>query len=330
MKSRWITIFWSSVMIAAGVLFFLQAQNIIDFTFLPTRIIALIFALLSAFFFLTYFLQGIRNWGWLFPATILGGIALIMGLEGTQLGDVLTGAPVLIGIAIPFGVVFLLDKKKNWWALIPAWVMAAIALVVLLEDQVDGNLIGAFVLYSIALPFLGVYLIDRTRRWALIPFASLGVIGLIPLLENVMGGEALGLAVMFLFAIPFFVVYFWSKANWWALIPAGVFTSIGLVVLLTNSRLPIFQGYGLNPAGTALLLSGFGITFGALWLRRAVQPTDWAKYPALGLFAAAVLSLIVGEKTQSIWPIILIITGAIILFASFLKKPSQIKDNTKK
>ncbi len=330
MKSRWITIFWSLVMIAAGVIFFLQEQGIIDFNLLSTKIWALIFAILSAFFFLTYFLQGVRNWGWLFPSTILGGIALIMGLEGTQFGDILTGAPVLIGIAIPFVVVFFLDKKNNWWALIPAWVMTAIALVVLFEDQVDGNLIGTFVLYSIAIPFLVVYLIDRTRRWALIPFASLSVIGLIPLLENVMDSEALGFVVMFLFAVPFFVVYFWSKANWWALIPAGVFTSIGLVVLLSSYSVPIFHTSGFNSVGTALLLSGFGITFGALWLRRAVQPTDWTKYPALGLFAAAVMSLLIGEKTQSIWPIILIITGVVILFAPFYRKAIQNKDNTKK
>jgi hypothetical protein len=329
MKSRWIAIFWSLVMIAAGVLFFLQEQGVIDFNFLPIRIWTLIFAVLSAFFILTYFLQGFQNWGWLFPATILGGIALTMGLEGTQLGDILTGAPILIGISIPFIVVFLLDKKTNWWALIPAWVMAAIALVVLFADRVEGNLIGAFVLYSIALPFLVVYLIDRTRRWALIPFAALGIIGLIPILDNFLNGEVMGLAVMFLFAIPFFVVYFWSKANWWALIPAGVFTSIGLVVLLNYSRLPIFLTSGFNSVGAALLLSGFGITFGVLWLRRAVQPTDWAKYPALGLFGAAVLFLLIGEKTQSIMPIILIIIGVVILFAPLYRKSIQNQDKTK-
>lgn len=330
MKSRWIAVFWGLVMIAAGVLFFIDQQGLIDLNILPTRIMALIFAVLSAFFFLTYVLKGVRNWGWLFPATILGGIALIMGTEGTRIGDLLSGAPVLIGIAIPFASIFLLDKKSNWWAIIPAWVMAAIALVVLFEDRVNDNVIGAFVLFSIALPFFAVYLIDHNRRWALIPFASLTAIGLIPLLENVLSDDMMGMAVMFLFAAPFFVVYFWSKKNWWAFIPAGVFTSIGLVVLLSYSFLSNFNRSGFNPAGTALLLSGFGITFGLLWLRRAVQPTGWAKYPALGLIAAAVFFLIVSEKTQSIWPVILIILGAVILIASYFRKPNQVQDDTKK
>jgi hypothetical protein len=321
MKSRWIAIFWSLVMIAAGVIFFLQEQGFIDFNLLSTKIWALIFAILSAFFFLTYFLQGLRNWGWLFPATILGSIALIMGLEGTQLGGILTGAPVMIGIAIPFVVVFLQDKKNNWWALIPAWVMTAIALVILFEDQVDGNLIGSFVMYSIALSFLVVYLIDRTHRWALIPFGSLSVIGMIPLLENFISGEAMGVFVMFLFAIPFFVVYFWSKANWWALIPAGVFTTIALVVLYTTLWQPLERSRCIDPVGTALLLSGIGLTFGALWLRREVQPTDWAKYPAVILLMLAVLSVALGANIGFFWPTGLIVSGVVILLAGFLRKP---------
>jgi hypothetical protein len=241
-------------------------------------------------------------------------------LEGTQLGQALSGAPVLIGIAIPFLVVFTFDTKKNWWALIPAWVMVAISCVVLFEDRVEGNLIGTFVLYSIALPFLVVYLHDRDHRWALIPFAALGVVGLTTLLENVMGGEVLGLVVMFLFAIPFFVVYFWSKNNWWALIPAGVFTNIGLMMLLEFTPVSISREGGFNPVGTALLLGGFGFTFGTLWLRRASQPTDWAKYPALGLFAAAVMAFLMGENIQFFWPVILIAGGVIILLVGLLRR----------
>ncbi len=319
MKSRFIAIFWSIVMIVAGVVLVLQERGILDFDQLSANLWAIVFGVLSLFFFLTYFMEGVRNWGWLFPAVILAGIALILGLEGTQLGRILSGAPVLISIAIPFLVVFALEPRKNWWALILAWVMFAISLVVLFADKVDG-LIGTFVLYSIALPFLVVYLIDHSQRWALIPFAALSVIGLIPLLENFMGGRSLGLVTMFLFAIPFFVVYFWTKNNWWALIPAGVFTSIGLVVLLDYANIPISRGVGFNPVGTALLLCGFGLTFGALWLRRAAQPTEWAKYPALGLFAASALALLVGENLYLFWPVVLIAAGVIILLFGFFRR----------
>jgi hypothetical protein len=168
MKSRWITIFWSVVMIAAGVIFMLRETGMIDFNLISTSVWMIIFAVLSAFFFLTYFLKGIRNWGWLFPAVILGALALITAWEGTLQGETLSGPIILMAIALPFLVVFASEPKKHWWALIPAWVMFALSCVVLFEDQFSGNVIGTFVLYSIALPFLIIYLLDHDKRWALI------------------------------------------------------------------------------------------------------------------------------------------------------------------
>jgi hypothetical protein len=313
MKTRYITIFWSLVMIAAGIVFFLQNQGMIDYNTLSPLIWALIFGVLSLFFFLTYFLQGIQQWGWLFPATLLGSIAIIIGLSGTTVGDALSGAPVLLGGGIPFLVAFLLDKKNNWWALIPAWVMCALSAVVLFEGQVESNIIGSFVLYSIALPFFVVWLRDRTRKWALIPAGSLAVIGLIPLLESQVSGEPLGMMIMFLFALPFYTIYFSSTKNWWAMIPAGVFTSIGFVVLYAIAFHPNV-GNTIDRWGTALLLTGIGLTFGVLWLRRTENATDWAKFPAVGLFIAALLILLIGPNLSALWAILFIVAGAIILF----------------
>jgi hypothetical protein len=244
-------------------------------------------------------------------------------LESTQLGQTISGAPVLIGIAIPFLVAFSINPRNHWWALIPAWVMFSLTLVILFEDRVDSYIISAFVLYSIALPFLVVYLLDRSRHWALILFAALSVVGLIPLIENFVGGAVVGLIPMFLFALAFFVVYFWSRSNWWALIPAGVFASIELVVLLNYSSYPLFRKNSFNPLGTAVLLGGFGLTFGVLWLLRSSHPTEWTKYPALVLFAVAVMAFFIGTNFQFFWPVILIAAGIIILLFSFLKRSSS-------
>jgi hypothetical protein len=360
-------------MIAAGAVFLLDVQGIINLNLISMPVMVLVFATLSAFFFMTYFVQGIHNWGWLFPACILAGIAATIGLDGTALGSVLNGTPILAGIALPFIVVFLLDAKRHWWALIPAWVMTAITFVVLFEQQMGDALIGAFVLFSIALPFsvvflmntqknwwavipacvmgatalavllerylddnlmgavilfgiavpfLCIYLLDRTRRWALIPFAAMSVIGLIPLMVGIFNDDVLGFVIMFLFAAAFFVVYFWSKTNWWALIPAGVFTSIGLTVLLDTLHFPLFSmaASGFNNAGSAFLLTGFAATFGVLWLLRAQHPTEWAKYPAMGLLALAALTLMFGDSNQFMGPLLLIAAGVFILLLSALRK----------
>ena len=168
-----------------------------------------------------------------FPGCYPGGHGIASGSDRHPLGEALSGAPVLFAVAVPFLAAFFLAPKKNWWALIPAWVMLCLTCVVLFEDQISGNVIGSFVLYSIALLFLVAFLLDRTHRWALIPFEVLAVIGIIPLLEDLVNGEGMGLVVMLLFAVPFFVVYFWSKKKWWALIPVGVFSSVAMVVLHT-------------------------------------------------------------------------------------------------
>lgn len=98
---------------------------------------------------------------------------------------------------------------------------------------------------------------------------------------------------MFMLALPFFVVYFVSKKSWWALIPAGSLTSFGLALLLQflslnhqNNSVGIFVG---------VLLLGLSVTGALLWLRRKTQPTAWAIYPSIGLFALAILAFIFGN-----------------------------------
>ncbi len=103
---------------------------------------------------------------------------------------------------------------------------------------------------------------------------------------------------MFMLALPFFVVYFVSKKSWWALIPAGSFASIGLVIAMDfliqdslDTRVGIFSG---------VLLLGLAATFGILWLRRKTAPTDWAKYPAAGLFVLSILAFILGDAWNTL------------------------------
>jgi hypothetical protein len=89
-----------------------------------------------------------------------------------------------------------------------------------------------------------------------------------------------------------------SKKSWWALIPAGGLTTIGLVVAMqffkSDAQNTLFGFY------TGILLLGFSLTFGILWLRRNTQPTRWAIYPALGLFVLAIVSFILGNSWNTL------------------------------
>jgi FtsH-binding integral membrane protein len=51
---------------------------------------------------------------------------------------------------------------------------------------------------------------------------------------------------------------------------------------------------------SGVLLLGLAATFGVLWLRRKNQPTDWAKYPAVGLFVLSILAFILGDAWNAL------------------------------
>lgn len=261
-----------------------------------------------------------KDWGLLIPAWILT-ILSVMTLTADRVAGTLTGALFLFSAALPFLVVFLTNQTRRW-ALIPAWVLFILGLITLLADRVSGNLIGALFMYAVALPFLVVYLMNRAHRWALIPAAVIALVGTFPLLELLIGRNVMGAAVMFLFAMPFFFVYLRWKDNWWALIPAGIFASIGLVVVITMfvpDNQDVWSGIL-----TGILLLGFGVTFGLLWLRRASLPTDWAKYPAVGLLAASLMAFFLGKNFQDYWAVILMVVGILMVVTSLLpKKPKE-------
>jgi hypothetical protein len=319
MRTKSISFFWGAILILAGAYFL--ARNVGYFSNIPDGVWKFIFAGASLLFFSTWLVNGAQNWGWLFPACITAGLSMTILLgEIGNLGSV-TGTPILFSIAVPFIVAYLFDRKKNLWALIPAWVMSVISLITLLADRVNGNWIGTLVLYSIGLPFLVVYLMDRKNWWALIPAGVMAVVGTFPLLGTVLTGVYMDIAVMLLFAIPFLVVFFWSKNNWWALIPAGVFMSIALLITLLKLRVVAENDQSGIPS--AIIMAGIGLTFGILWLLRNIRPTSWAKYPARVLFAAAILAFFTGDRFKLFWPMVLIIVGVVMLSSYFLRKPNK-------
>jgi hypothetical protein len=315
MKTRSTNFLWGFVLILAGALFL--AQNLGYIPLLSEQFWMAVFAGLSIVFFAGYFLSGIQNWGLLFPACIFGALALTTFMTLKGMTSSILGTPIFLAVGLPFVIAFALDRQKNWWALIPAWVMVAIAVIIAFVDLVPGEVIGTLILLAIAIPFLVVYMVDRTRKWALIPGGVLAAVSVFPLIALFGNEEVIGSLVLFVIALPFFVVYFWTKENWWALIPAGVLASIGLALLVAS--LGAFAAWSTSVMN-AIIFLGWGITFLALWLRRDRIPTAWAIYPAVGLGAAALLSLAVGSFLTNSWPILLIVGGGLLLWFSLRPK----------
>ena len=120
------------------------------------------------------------DWALLIPAYVLWAIAgLIALITLNVLRDEFVATYVLAAIALPFIVVFLRDRAQ-WWALIPAYVLLAVGLMVGLTEQgiLSDLLVPAYVMFAIAIPFLVVYARNPSEWWPLIPAVILAVIGL--------------------------------------------------------------------------------------------------------------------------------------------------------
>ena len=114
------------------------------------------------------------------------------------------------------------------------WVIAGLIALVpsgFLRDEA----IACYVLSTIALPFVVIYVQNRARRWALIPaYPLLAVVGVIavsviaPAESGRVSDDLISAYVVLVIAIPFFVLYAWDRKRWWALIPGSALAVLGL------------------------------------------------------------------------------------------------------
>ncbi len=264
MKSKKGNIPLGLALIGAGGLFLAQTLGLLD-AFAPSAW-TLIFLGAGFLFLAGYFTEGVSAWGWLFPATIFMGIAATIFMADRGIGDAIVAAPVIAGVGLPFLAAYLVNRKANWWALIPAWSMFVVMLILVFADYAPGEAIAALVLFGVA--------------------------------------------------APFFLVFFLSIPNWWAMIPAGILTSIGVMILLTGIEGVFSQG----TFAVGVMFLGWAVTFGVLWLRRHISPTDWAKYPTIPLAIIGLGFLVFTDGVEYLGAILLILGGGYLLLRGFTQK----------
>ncbi len=158
---------------------------IVGFNWLAGEAIATYVLLAVALPFVFIFLRDRRQWWALIPAYVMVVVAMIVLFsEARGLPDYLIGTGVLVAIGLPFLAVYLRDRTQ-WWALIPAYALLSISVVIpLSETGLNERLIPAYVMFAIALPFLFVFVRDRSNWWALIPGGIMAVIGVSLLLAE--------------------------------------------------------------------------------------------------------------------------------------------------
>ncbi|MEZ4615556.1 MAG: hypothetical protein R2867_08585 [Caldilineaceae bacterium] len=162
--------------------------------------------------------------------------------------------------------------ENEWWRFIPAWIMVALAVMILLDTlpTPPTELIAALLFLGIAIAFIHIYLLHRTAHWwALLPAGfTLVIVGLIlasALTHNIL---ILGALLFSGMGLVFFVIYALSpgRQQWWSLIPGGVLLIFGLLILTAQGE----------PAGYMrwwpLLLIGAGLA--VLWFSDGKVPAS--------------------------------------------------------
>lgn len=309
--------FWGILLIVFGGLALADQMGYLDR--FSDSVWVWIFGFISLIGFVAYALSGWKEWGWLFPAGIFGGLAVTVAMALNNVGTAAVGSPLFFGLLIPFAAAYFTDRARNWWALIPGGIISFLALTTLLVDSIGGEWIGSLFLFLIGLSFFVVWWSNRTRTWALLVAYILFVLSLAPALASFGGDAAAYFGPVFLLAvgIPFFMVYFRDEKNWWAIIPAGTMTLLAAIAALAIAGW--ISGEVEGRFAGAFLMFGLALVFAVVWLRHA---KPWAKIVTLALAALGVASIFFDTYTEIIWPLAIIVLGAYLLFTAL--RPKQI------
>lgn len=315
MKVNKSSLFWGLLLIIGGGVALAQQFGYLNQ--LPNSAWMWVFALISLVGLVSYLTSGLKEWGWLFPAGIFGGLAVTVALATNHVSSAAVGSPIFFGLLLPFLVAYLTDRTRNWWALIPGGIMLFLAMVTLLVDNVGGEWIGSLFLFLIALSFFVVYLNNHARTWALLVAYIMFVLSIAPAMSS--GGDEMaayfGAVFLFAIALPFFVVYFRSPENWWAIIPAGVMTTLTIITTLAIAGL--IRNAEQGGYANAILLGGIAVTFAIVWLR---NEKAWAKVVTIILAALAVASVFLAAYTEIFWPMAIILAGGYLLYTAMRPK----------
>jgi hypothetical protein len=105
-----------------------------------------------------------RNYGFLIPGMILGGLAAGVGLR--ESGYDPQGGLVVIGLAAGFFGIFIIDvftgHQDRWWPLIPAGILSAVGSDQLVRGTVVSDTIARY--WPLALVVAGVAILMTSMR----------------------------------------------------------------------------------------------------------------------------------------------------------------------
>lgn len=215
---------------------------------------AVVLAVVSLFFFVIYFINGIHAWGWLFPAFIFAGLAGALALDNTAAEEWMPTI-VLGSVAVPFIFAFVLDRSRRW-ALNVVFLLVALTLIPLITNYFSAEWIGGVIITIIGLQFILTYLLEPKAWWAIIPGGIMLSIAAMVILQGVLP-NLMPVAVIFLGMMLTFGFVWLRQSRPWARIPAIVMGILACVIVLVGMGLVTYWAAALIVAGLVLVILSF-------------------------------------------------------------------------
>lgn len=204
---------------------------------------------------------------------LLGGLLVLVGIAALldtlgifPFGGLLWGT--LFGLGGLAFILYLLQNREAWWAIIPGVVLIGLSIIILISSifpNFEGD-IGGFILFAcISLAFWVVYSMNHNFWWAIIPggvLASLAITILVDNFTTIDGGSVFLLGIALTFVLLTILPGLEGNRQW-PLIPAGILFVVSLFAFMDN--------FNLSSIIWAVVLIAFG---GFLVVRSLLQKGD--------------------------------------------------------
>lgn len=241
--NRWAEAIGAFLLIGAGIIFLLQNLGLVpNLGALPW---AGLFLGGGALFLLAFAVDRSQWWPLIPGSALVGlGLTILLGATfaaGRLSGGELAGAALFVSVAAGFAGVYAYDRRRNWWALIPAGATGLLSLVILTSAIGSGELGGAVFFLGLGLIFAALYFVEiegrRHNWWALIPAGALFSLAAVVLLSSVGDGTLAGGALFFGLGLTFGLLYLMrgpERPLGWAWIPALVLLGMGVLIVAVS------------------------------------------------------------------------------------------------
>lgn len=171
---------------------------------------------------------------------IVGIAALLDSMNVIPFGGLLWGVLFVFG-GVTF-IVYLLQNRNAWWAIIPGVVLIGLGFIILVSSifpNFQGEIGGFIFFLGISIAFLIVYLMNKKFWWAIIPAgvtASLATTILVDQFTRFDGGGVFLLGIALTFALLTILPGLEGNRQW-PLIPAGILFVVSLFALVDDFNL---------------------------------------------------------------------------------------------